>query len=219
MGEARAFVTRWLVLLALVAASLPNSFALAQSKPLRIVALGDSLTAGYRLKPNEAFPAQLQAALRKKGLDVEVLNAGVSGDTSSGGLERLDWAVPADVRAVILELGANDALRGVDPTKTRQALETIVTRLKARGVEVLLAGMQAPRNLGEDYIKRFNAIYGDLAKAHGLILQPFFLQGVVLDPKLTLDDGMHPNGHGVAVMVEGILPYVLTLIERVKARG
>ena len=185
---------------------------------LKIVALGDSLTAGFGLRPEEAFPVQLQAALKAKGRDVEILNAGVSGDTAGGGLERLDWAVPPDASGVILELGANDALRGLDPAQTAKALAAIVANLKARGIEILLAGMQAPRNLDEAYRAKFDAIYPDLAKTHGLLLRPFFLEGVALDPKLTLPDGLHPTAKGVGVIVDGILPDVLRLIERIEAK-
>lgn len=191
----------------------------ANTKPrLKIVALGDSLTAGFGLRPEEAFPAQLQAALKARGRDIEVLNAGVSGDTAGGGLERLDWAVPPDAAGVILELGANDALRGLDTGQTAKALGAIVANLKARGVEILLAGMRAPRNLDEAYRTKFDAIYPDLAKANGLLLRPFFLEGVALEPKLTLPDGLHPTGPGVAVIVEGILPDVERLIERIEAK-
>jgi acyl-CoA thioesterase I len=195
----------------------------AQTQPaspprIKIVALGDSLTAGFGLRPEEAFPVQLQAALKRRGRDVEVLNAGVSGDTAGGGLQRLDWAVPPDAAGVILELGANDALRGLDPSQTAKALGEIVVRLKARGIEILLAGMQAPRNLDQEYRAKFDAIFPDLAKRHGLLLRPFFMEGVALDPKLTLNDRLHPTGPGVAVIVEGILPDVIRLIERIDAK-
>ena len=190
--------------------------ASAASARLKIVALGDSLTAGYRLRPDEAFPVQLLAALKLKGIDADIINAGVSGDTATGGLERLDWSVPPGTQAVILELGANDALRGIDPAQTYKALDTIITRLKQRGIEVLLAGIEAPRNLGDEYARKFNAIYADLAKRHDLILHPFFLQGVVLDAGLTLDDRMHPNAKGVAVIVQNIVPRVLAMLDRIK---
>ena len=197
-----------------------HAAAIAQSAPkkVRIVALGDSLTAGYNLRPNEAFPVQLEAALRKRGLDVEVLNAGVSGDTAQAGLERLDWALPQGTDAVILELGANDALRGLDPAATRRALDTILNRLKQRGIDVLIAGMEAPRNLGPDYTRAFNAIHPELAKAHGALLYPFFLKGVALDPKLNLADGLHPTANGVAIIVESIMPDVLELVAKVRKR-
>ena len=189
----------------------------AQSEPIRIVAFGDSLTAGYGLKPSEAFPAQLEKALRDKGYAVEVINAGVSGDTTAAGLERFDWAFPEDTDAAIVALGANDALRGVDPAETRRNLDEILTRLDARGVPVLIAGMMAPRNWGDDYAKKFDAIYPELAERHGALLYPFFIERVALRPELNLDDGMHPNSAGVAAIVEDILPKVEELIARVEA--
>lgn len=176
--------------------------------PLRLVALGDSLTAGYQLPPAAAFPAQLEKALTARGLAVTVENAGVSGDTASGGLARLDWAIGEGVKGVLLELGANDALRGVPPAETRAALDTIITRLKERGIGVLLIGMRAPPNMGAEYQTAFDAIYPDLAAKHGVPLYPFFLDGVVADPSLNLPDGMHPTEKGVAVIVERILPSV-----------
>lgn len=186
--------------------------------PIRIVAFGDSLTAGYGLKPSEAFPIQLQAALKAKGHNVEIVNAGVSGDTAPAGLERFDWAVPEGTEAVILELGANDALRGLDPKQTRASLETILGKLKARNIDVLMAGMRAPSNWGEDYRATFDAIYPELASGHGTLLYPFFLDGVVREKALNLDDGMHPTGAGIGVIVERILPSVEELIARVEAR-
>eukprot|EP01036_Dinobryon_divergens_P016210 gene16210-21967_t len=168
--------------------------------PVRLVALGDSLTAGYQLPPAAAFPVQLERALSARGLAVTVANAGVSGDTATGGLSRLDWAIGDDVKGVLLELGANDALRGVPPAETRAALDTIITRLKARGIGVLLIGMRAPPNMGADYQAAFDAIYPDLAAKHGVPLYPFFLDGVVADPTLNLPDGMHPTEKGVAVI-------------------
>lgn len=186
--------------------------------PIRIVAFGDSLTAGYGLKPSEAFPVQLQAALKAKGYNVDIVNAGVSGDTAPAGLERFEWAVPDKTEAVILELGANDALRGLDPKQTRSSLDTIVGKLKARNIDVLLAGMRAPSNWGEDYRVAFDAIYGDLAGTHGTLLYPFFLDGVLQKKELNLEDGMHPTGKGIAVIVERILPKVEELIARVQAR-
>jgi acyl-CoA thioesterase-1 len=188
----------------------------AQGAPLRVVALGDSLTAGLGLAESEAFPVRLQAALRAKGHNIEVINAGVSGDTASGGLARLDWSVPDGTAAVILELGANDALRGVDPAVTRKALEAMILRLKERKIPVLLAGMRAPRNLGGEYAAAFDSIYPDLAKAHDLIFFPFFLEGVATDAKLNQGDGIHPNAAGVAAIVARILPAVEALIARAK---
>lgn len=182
---------------------------------LVIVALGDSLTAGYNLAPSQSFPAQLEAALKARGHRVRVLNAGVSGDTAAAGLARLDWAVPEEADAVIVELGANDALRGLDPDQTREALDHILARLKMRGVPVLLAGMRAPPNMGKEYEERFNAIYPALADKHGVLFHPFFLDGVAAVRELNLGDGVHPNTKGVAAIVAAILPAVEQLITRV----
>jgi acyl-CoA thioesterase-1 len=190
----------------------------AGERTIKIVAFGDSLTAGYQLPAKDAFPVQLDQALKAKGLAVEVANAGVSGDTSTGGLARLDWSVPDGTDAVILELGANDMLRAIDPKVTREALTGIVRRLKARNIEVLLCGMLAPRNLGADYTKAFDTIYPDLANQNGLLLYPFFLDGIVSDAKLNQSDGMHPTTAGVAKIVQGILPSVEELIARVRAK-
>lgn len=194
------------------------SHAQGPSDPIRIVAFGDSLTAGYGLQPSEAFPAQLEKALRGKGHAVEVINAGVSGDTTAAGLQRLDWAFPDDANAAIVALGANDALRGIDPAETRRNLDEILTRLDARGVLVLVAGMKAPRNWGDDYATKFDAIFPELAEKHGALLYPFFLERIALQPSLNLDDGMHPNGKGVAAVVEDILPMVEELISRAQAK-
>jgi acyl-CoA thioesterase I len=191
--------------------------ALAAERPVHIVMLGDSLTAGFGLAANEAPPARLELALKAKGIAVAIENAGVSGDTAAGGLARLDWSVPDGTDAVILELGANDALRGSDPKATRAALEAIITRLKARRIAILLAGMYAPRNLGPDYVKAFDAIYPELAAAHGLILYPFILEGVAGEKPLNQGDGLHPTAAGVEIMVKGLLPKVEELIQRVRA--
>jgi len=180
----------------------------AEAKPIKMVVLGDSLSAGLGLSAPEAFPEQLQNALKSKGIAVDIGNAGVSGDTSSGGRDRLDWSVPEGTQAVIVELGANDALRGIDPSVTRAALTDILTRLKARGIAVLLCGMLAPPNYGSDYSARFNAIYPDLAKSFGVPLYPFFLEGVAADARLNQADGMHPTAEGVDVIVKNILPTV-----------
>jgi acyl-CoA thioesterase-1 len=180
----------------------------AAAKPVKMVVLGDSLSAGLGLSASAAFPARLQKALKTKGITVDMINAGVSGDTSSGGRDRLDWSVPEGTAAVIVELGANDALRGTDPTVTRGALTDIVTRLKARGIAVLLCGMVAPPNYGSDYSARFNAIYPDLAKSFGVPLYPFFLEGVAADAGLNQADGLHPTAEGVDVIVRNILPTV-----------
>ncbi|MCE4222503.1 arylesterase [Methylobacterium sp. C25] len=189
------------------------------AKPLKLVAFGDSLTAGYMLPANAAFPAVLEKELKAKGHDVAISNAGVSGDTSTGGLDRLDWSVPDGTDGVILELGANDMLRGTDPAVTRQALDTIISRLKARGIPVLLAGMKASTNLGPDFIAKFDAIYPDLAKQYGLVLYPFFLTGIAGDPAFNLADRLHPNPKGVQRIVEEILPSVETFLGRLQAGG
>jgi acyl-CoA thioesterase-1 len=191
----------------------------AAEKPIKIVALGDSLTAGYQLPAGDTFPARLEQALNAKGIAVEIVNAGVSGDTSTGGLARLDWSVPEGTDAVILELGANDMLRGVEPNVTREALDAIIRKLKERRIEVLLAGMLAPPNLGDAYARAFNPIYPQLAKEHGVLFYPFFLDGVAANSSLNLRDGMHPNAGGVAAIVDGIMPKVEELIARVRAKG
>jgi len=192
--------------------------ARAQGQPIRLVALGDSLSAGYNLPQEAAFPTVLEKALRAKGYKVEVANAGVSGDTSSGGLDRLDWSVPDGTDGVIVELGANDMLRGLDPAGTRKNLEAIVEKLKARNIPVMLAGMYASRNLGPDYVQKFDAIYPDIAKTHDLVLYPFFLDGVAGDRALNLPDGMHPTAKGVEVIVERILPSVESFLARLSQR-
>jgi acyl-CoA thioesterase I len=196
--------------------ALVTTYPSAAERIVNIVAFGDSLTAGYGLAANEAFPAQLQRALSAKGLAVNVVNAGVSGDTAAGGLARLDWSVPDGTDAVILELGANDALRGFDPAVTRKALDTMLRRLQERKISVLLCGMVAPPNLGAEYGRAFNAIYPDLAVQTGAILYPFFLTGVAADPKLNQRDGLHPTAAGVAVIVDRMLPHVEELIARAK---
>lgn len=198
--------------------SAASPLGMAAEGQIKIVALGDSLTVGYELPARDAFPAKLGAALKAKGLAVSIENAGVSGDTASSGLARVDWSVPEGTDAVILELGANDALRGIDPKVTRAALEGIVRRLKGRGIEILLCGMRAPRNLGADYAKDFDPIFPEIAAADGLIFYPFFLEGVAIDPKFTQRDGLHPNAAGVDVIVAHILPKAEELITRVRAR-
>jgi len=183
-----------------------QALAAAEAKPIKMVVLGDSLSAGLGLSASAAFPERLQKALKAKGIEVDMTNAGVSGDTSSGGRDRLDWSVPEGTEAVILELGANDALRGIDPKLTFSALSDILTRLKARGIPVLLCGMVAPPNYGSDYSARFNAIYPELAKSFAVPLYPFFLEGVAADAKLNQADGMHPTPEGVDIIVKNILP-------------
>ena len=189
----------------------------ADEKPVRIVVLGDSLSAGYGLPADAAFPERLAAALKAKGVAATVGNAGVSGDTASGGLGRLDWSVPPGTDAVILELGANDALRGVDPAVTKTALDKILSKLDARHIAVLLAGMRSPRNMGADYVQAFDAIYPALASTHALVFYPFFLDGVATDAKLNQPDGLHPTAAGVDVIVARIMPQVEALIARVRA--
>lgn len=207
-----AFVL-WLALLWLFAA--PPAWAEA---PLRLLAFGDSLVHGYGLPAGETFPDQLQAALRAAGHDVEVLNGGNSGDTSAAGLARLDWALADRPDAVIVELGANDGLRGIDPADMRANIDAILERLGREGLPVLLAGMLAPRNLGPEYTEAFDAVFPELAAAHGVPLYPFFLDGVAMEEALNQDDGIHPNAEGVAVIVERILPQVVELIDTAAAK-
>jgi acyl-CoA thioesterase-1 len=191
----------------------------AQERPVRIVALGDSLTTGAGLPANQALPVRLQAALKAKGVAAEIADAGVSGDTTANGLARLDWAVGDNADGVIVALGANDMLRGIDPTVTRQALDDILRRLAERKIPVLLAGMRAVPNLGEDFAKRFEAIYPELAAKHDVLLYPFLLDGVAADAKLNQRDGIHPSAAGVERMVAGILPKVEELVGRIRQRG
>ena len=205
----------WLLLGAGIAMAVP---AQAADGPVKIVMLGDSLSAGLGLPAAAAFPAQLEKALKDKGLNVSINNAGVSGDTASGGLDRLDWSVPVGTQGVILELGANDALRGIDPKVTRAALDEILKRLKARDIAVLLCGMVAPPNYGAEYATKFNAIFPDLAKKYEVPLYPFFLDGVAANTKLNQADGMHPTAAGIAVIVERILPTVEVFLGGIHAR-
>jgi acyl-CoA thioesterase I len=194
--------------------ALVNLTALkAQAADYTILAFGDSLTAGYRLPQGDGFPEQLEKKLQAMDRDIRVINAGVSGDTTQGGLARLNWALADKPDMVILELGANDALRGIEPALTRKNLDQMIVQLKSNNIKVLLAGMLAPPNMGEDYADAFNAIYPTLAKAHGVTLYPFFLEGVAGHSSLNLDDGIHPTREGVSVIVERILPYVLKVID------
>lgn len=201
---------------ALVAAAV-TGIANAEA-PIRIVALGDSLTAGLGLAEKDGFAARLQATLAAEGIAAEVVNAGVSGDTAADGLARLDWSVPSSTDAVILELGANDMLRGVKPPVTRQALEAILRRLTDRHIAVLLCGMRAAPNLGPDYAAAFERIYPELAAQYGVLLYPFFLDGVAADLKLTQHDGLHPTAAGVDVIVARVLPKVEELVARARNR-
>jgi acyl-CoA thioesterase-1 len=188
------------------------------AQPVKMVVLGDSLSAGLGLSGPAAFPARLQKALKDKGIEVDMINAGVSGDTSSGGRDRLDWSVPAGTEAVIVELGANDALRGTDPAVTRAALSDIVSRLKARKIAVMLCGMLAPPNYGQDYAAQFDTIYPDLAKKFDVPLYPFFLNGVAADPKLNQADGIHPTAEGVDIIVGNMLPTVQAFVGTIRGQ-
>jgi acyl-CoA thioesterase I len=202
----------------LLGIALAPAQAEVAGRPIKIVALGDSLTAGLGLPANEGFVPRLQAALTAKGIAAEVINAGVSGDTASDALARLDWSLPEDTDAVILEVGANDMLRGLKPQLTRTALDTILQRLKERHITVLLCGMRAAPNLGADYATAFEGIYPDLASKYDIPLYPFFLDGVAADLGRLQRDGLHPNAAGVEVMVAGILPKVELLIALIRDR-
>ena len=195
-----------------IALAIVMHTALAQ-EPGVIVALGDSLTAGYGLPAEEGFVSRLEVSLRAGGMPARVVNAGVSGDTSAGGRARLDWALAEHPDLVIVELGANDALRGLDPASTYDNLDNIVTRIRARDIEVLLTGMQAPPNFGRRYSEDFRSIYTRLAKKHNVILYPFFLDVVAAERGLKQRDGLHPNAAGVDIIVEGITPYVLRALD------
>lgn len=209
-GKVRPAV-RFFCLAAALLAALAALPAIAET---RLMVLGDSLVAGYGLPPGQGFPAQLQRDLTSAGRQVTVLDAGVSGDTTAGGLARLDWSLADDPQAVIIVLGGNDMLRGLPPEAARDNLEAIVTRLREREVEVLLAGMMAPRNMGPSYIAAFDAIYPGLAERHDIEFYPFFLEGVALEPALNLDDGLHPNEAGIAEITRRILPSVERLLAR-----
>ena len=189
----------------------------ASERPVKIVAFGDSLTAGHGLAAEQSFPAKLAQALQRKGISADVVNAGVSGNTAADGAARLDWSVPDGTDAVIVELGANDALRGIDPTLTRTALESILRRLNDRHIAVLLAGMRAPRNMGTTYVEAFDAVFAELASAFGVPLYPFFLDGVATDRTLNQPDGLHPTAAGIDVIVARMLPKVEELVARVRA--
>ena len=196
-------------------AALVASVSLAFADPVKIVGFGDSLMAGYQLDAGQSFPEKLEVALKERGHDVVIVNAGVSGDTTAGGLSRLDWSVPDDTDLVILELGANDMLRGIAPEVTDKNLTAMIERLDERDIDVVLAGMVAAPNLGADYAERYNSIFPRLAAKYDLPLYPFFLEGVVTERSLLLEDGIHPSAEGVDRMVEQFLP----LIEEVLADG
>jgi len=192
-----------------------SSFTVA-AEPVPLVGFGDSLMAGYQLPQEDALPVRLEKALVAEGVEVTIANAGVSGDTSAAGLARVDWSVPDGTKGVILELGANDALRGIAPEETERNLDAIIGRLKDRGIEVLLVGMLAPPNMGADYAARFNPIYPKLAERHGLAFYPFILDGVVTRSEMQLEDGMHPNADGIAIMVERMLPVVRDFVKTIR---
>ncbi|MER2606532.1 MAG: arylesterase [Siculibacillus sp.] len=200
------------LLASLAVSPLAVRSARAEAKRLRLVAFGDSLTAGYGLARADGFAKRLETTLRAEGIDVEVVDAGVSGDTTDMGLARLEWSVPTDAAAVIVEFGANDMLRGLPPAEARANLDEIVGRLTARGQKVLIAGMVAGRNMGAAYAREFDPIFAEVARKHGALLYPFFLDGVALDPKMVLPDGLHPNAEGVKRIVAGILPEVRRLV-------
>jgi len=208
-----------LILLVAWTALIPFAWnpVMAAEKPVHIAAFGDSLTAGFGLPAGSDFASRLEAALQRKGHAVRITNAGVSGDTTSGGVARFDWAVPNDTDAVILELGANDALRGISPEIARTNLDKILAKLKARDIAVLIAGMRAPANWGEEYVEQFDAIFPALAKKHDALLYPFFLEGVIDKPNLKLEDALHPNQAGVDEIVRRILPSVERLIAEARA--
>ena len=216
-GDVRAVVNvanklRAMSLAALVALSVAVGAPGEAQAATRILALGDSLTAGFGLSPQESFPMRLQAKLGAAGIDAQVVNGGVSGDTSAGGLARLDWALADHPDVVLVELGANDALRGIDPRLTYANLDKILTRLKAAGAKVMLLGMRAPPNWGRRYQAQFDAIFPDLATKHHVPLYPFFLDGVALDPTLNQSDGLHPTARGVDIITERIAPLVAHLV-------
>jgi acyl-CoA thioesterase I len=219
-GRMGMFVHILVLLMALMTAGtvLAQTPAASPAKPIKMVVLGDSLSAGLGLSASSAFPARLQKSLQAKGIKVDMVNAGVSGDTASGGRDRLDWSVPEGTDAVILELGANDALRGTNPDVTRAALTDILTRLKARKIAVLLCGMLAPPNYGSEYADRFNAIYPELSKSFGVPLYRFFLEGVAAEAKLNQPDGLHPTAAGVDVIVKNILPSVEAFLGALSAQ-
>jgi acyl-CoA thioesterase I len=214
--KSRCAFVRWLMPFGVAAAfgmalGLPN--AAAAQAPVRLLAFGDSLVHGYGLPAGETFPEQLEAALRARGFDVEVINGGNSGDTTAAARARLEWSLSSRPDAALVELGGNDGLRGLDPAATYDNLDAILRALAAQDIPVLLAGMLAPRNLGAEYAAEFDAVFPRVAKARGVLFYPFFLDGVALQPALNQADGFHPNKAGVAVIVERMLPSVIRLIE------
>ncbi|MCR5940191.1 arylesterase [Brucella cytisi] len=198
---------------------LEDALPTEQLSQVKIVGFGDSLMAGYLLPANAAFPQQLEKALNDKGVEVSIENAGVSGDTTTGGLSRIDWSVPDGTDLVILELGANDALRGIEPDITEKNLDEMLARLKQRGISVILAGMMAPPNMGKDYAAKFNPIYPKLAQKYGVPLYPFFLDGVATKKDFLLEDGMHPNEKGVETMVSNFMPTIEKSLTDMQNKG
>jgi acyl-CoA thioesterase I len=215
-------LTRLIGFVACASISLLTSAGLAVANPsdreITILAFGDSLTAGYQLKPEDAFPAQLEMALRGEGYKVRVINAGVSGDTTAAGLARLDWSLQDGADAVIVELGANDALRGLPVADAKANLDAMLQRFSGKGMEILIAGMRAPGNWGRDYQQAFDGMFAELASKHGAALYPYFLDGVVINSPMVLPDGLHPSASGVAEIVKRILPAVTALVDRVQAK-
>jgi acyl-CoA thioesterase-1 len=199
--------------LMLMLAAVPAFANPSLSTQVTVLVLGDSLTAGYGLEEDESFPTQLEKRLQTAGYDVDVVNAGVSGDTTAGGLARIEWTLADRPEIVIVELGGNDALRGLDPTQVYANLDRILTRLEAAECRVILAGMLAPRNLGHEYSGKFDRVYPDLAKRHNVLFYPFFLEGVATDHKLNQADGIHPNAAGVLRIVAGITPLVTIALD------
>lgn len=214
---ARFLCAQFLCAALLLGAVLHNPAA--ATEPIRVLAFGDSLTAGYGLPEAETLTAQLSQALTKMGRDAAVINGGVSGDTTAGGAARIDWALADRPQVMILALGGNDMLRGIDPASTRSNLEAVIAKAKAAGVEIVLAGMLAPPNLGVDYKRAFDALYPELAQAHDLLFLPFLLQDVAQVSGLNQADGLHPNGEGVAIMVRHLLPLVTEAMDRVQRKG
>lgn len=208
----RRRINRWALGLALLCGLVGATLVEAASRTLLV--LGDSLGAGYGLPAAQGFTARLEAALRRRGHDIKVMNGSISGDTTAGGRARLGWALSSKPDYAIVELGGNDGLRGLDPAETRANLRAILARLREKKVPVLLAGMMAPRNLGPEYERAFNSAYPELARQYGAVLYPFFLDGVALDPKLNQPDLIHPNAKGVSVIVERIVPFVEKLVTR-----
>jgi acyl-CoA thioesterase-1 len=207
-----------MVRILLVIATLLFSIQVALAKPLTLLALGDSLTAGLGLEANEAFPVKLEAALQSRYPGLKIINGGVSGDTAADGLARLDWALTDDVGGLIVELGANDALRGLDAAQTESALNAIMVKAQLRNLPVLILGMKAPPNMGPDYVARFDGLYPRLAAKYQALLYPFYLDGVAANASLNQADGIHPNGQGVDVIVAKVMPSVEELIGKVSVK-